>query len=301
MKKVENGKWKVKNEATRKILRLVLSCILLSTCNLTLSTAQHYIGVKGGYGAAQGRLFSNWGTSEGAMVLGKYTTGVMWKYYSATPVVGGVSAELEYQQRGYRVFGGDGPGETFTVSDTTSYKAKTRTVSSLTLPLIWQPHAYLMNRKVRVWLSAGVTFSYNLGIGDEYTETSYVAKKVDEGNNRYHWEQTATSVTVPYKMQTARDVKWGYGWLGGGGVGVLMGRWEFFAEGRYYYGMSDILRTRTKYQFNGEELIRSELDNIYITMGVYFRLGKGGILVPPRRKRNAPSDSNDFRNIKLDM
>jgi hypothetical protein len=272
----------------------------------TLSvSAQHYIGVKGGYGAAQGRLFTSWGVSEGAMIWNRYTGGVVWKYYSPQPVWGGLAAELEYQQRGYRVFGGSEPGESFIVSDSTAYTVKTRTVSTLTLPLVWQPHLYMMDRKVRVWLSAGVTLSYNLGMGDEYTVTNYDRpEKIwdDEENNRYHWgPQTATSETVPYNMQTARDVRWNYGWLGGVGVGVLMDRWEFFVEGRYYYGMSDILRTKTKYQFNDEEPIRSELDNIYITMGVCFRLGKGGILEPPLRKRRAPSGADDFRNIKLDM
>jgi hypothetical protein len=81
-------------------------------------------------------------------------------------------------------------------------------------------------------------------------------------------------------------------------VAELSGRWEFFAEGRYYYGMSDILRTKTKYQFNEEEMIRSELDNIFITVGVAFRLGKGDILAPPaRRKARTAANDNDFRNI----
>jgi hypothetical protein len=76
-------------------------------------------------------------------------------------------------------------------------------------------------------------------------------------------------------------------------------RLEIFAEGRYYYGMSDILRTKTRYVFNEEESIRSELDNLYITMGVTFRLGKGGILAPPlSKRRRAQAASDDFTTIK---
>lgn len=271
---------------------------------LSSATAQHYIGAKGGYGAAYGRVYSIWGTAESSMLWNKPTFGVVWKYFSSQQVVGGFSAELEYQARGYRIYDQGVLSSPPVISDTTTYRAKTRTVSSITMPLIWQPHLYMMNRKVRVFVSAGITLSYNLGMGDTWTATDYKATKerveVAPGVFEQRWVQTVTSETMPYEMQTARDVRWNYGWLGGLGFGVLLGRWEVFAEGRYYYGMSDILRTRTKYQFNEERSIRSELDNIYITMGVTFRLGKGGITEPPLRRRRAiPASENDFRNIKL--
>ena len=256
-------------------------------------SAQHYVGVKMGYGAAQGRFHTSYGKPETAMTWNKYTGGLVWKYFSPQQIVGGVSAEVEFQQRGYRTFdGGDPRAIAVVISDTTSYRAKTRTVSSVTVPLIWQPHLYMMNRKVRFFLSAGITVSYNTGMGDELTITDYKWNAADR-------TQTVTPVTAPYKMQTARDVRWAYGWLGGVGLSVLVNRWEIFAEGRYYYGMSDILRTKTKYLFNEEYSIRSELDNIYISLGVTFRLGKGGILAPPLRKRQAtPVGDDNFRNIK---
>jgi hypothetical protein len=80
---------------------------------------------------------------------------------------------------------------------------------------------------------------------------------------------------------------------------VLVGRFEIFAEGRYYYGMSDILRTRSRYVFNEEAAIRSELDNIFVSAGVTFRLGQGGILAPPlSKRRRAEAASDDFTTIK---
>ncbi len=248
-------------------------------------SAQHYVGVKAGYGAAHGRFFTKPDRSD--LIWNRYTGGLVWKYFSPQQVVGGVSAELEFQQRGYNLLDGDGA-----ITGEGDYEGRMRTVSSITMPLIWQPHLYMINRRVRFFLSAGVTVSYNMGIGDKLTTT------------RYNWNaetatHTPTSTTVPYKMQTARDVRWAYGWLGGAGLSVLVNRWEIFAEGRYYYGMSDILRTKTKYLFNEEGSIRSELDNIYITLGVTFRLGKGGILAPPLRKRQAaPVGDDNFRNIK---
>lgn len=273
-----------------------LICIAVLALTGTLSVSgQHYVGVKGGYGAARGRIQTVWGAPRTDMMWNKYSAGLVWKYFSPQQVVGGVSAELEFQQRGYSVYDGGNPGYiSVIVSDSTSYRTKTRTVSSITLPLIWQPHLYLMNRRVRFFLSAGITFSYNLGIGDKWTVTDY---GFDSGGNR-----TITSATASYTMQTARDVKWNYGWLGGAGFSVFIDRFEIFAEGRYYYGMSDIMRNDTKYLFNEERALRSELDNIYISVGVTFRLGKDGILAPPLRRREAvPAGDSDFRNIKLNM
>jgi hypothetical protein len=273
--------------------KYIVLCVVAAMSVLSVS-GQHYVGIKGGYGAASGRFYPV--PDKSGLVLGKYTGGVGWKYYSDKQVVGGVGLELEFQQRGYSIYDADIlPGSTGIVSDTTSYRVTTRRVSSVTLPLVWQPHLYMVNRRVRMFASLGVTLSYNTGLGDDITTTDYLW-------NRNTREQTIESETNPYVMQTARDVRWNYGFVGGFGFGVLMNRWEVFAEGRYYMGLSDILRYKTKYQFNEQGTLRSELDNIFISVGLYYRLGKGGILAPPlRRSRPAPPGDNDFRNIKLNM
>lgn len=262
--------------------------LVMLLCASTVA-GQHYVGVKGGFGGATGRFYPMYypvsggdQTFEHQTEWGKKTAGIMWKYYGTQQVLGGVGAELEFQQRGYTIAtsGINTPERNYTV--------RRRTLNSITMPLVWQPHLYFAKRRVRVFLSAGVTLSYNLDGGGKYIEQTW------RGG-----ELTGTT-TVPYTMHTARDVRWNYGWLGGFGFGVLVGRMEVFAEGRYYYGMSDILRTKTKYIFNEMGSIRSELDNVSITMGVYFRLGKGGIKEAPLRKprRAAPGES-DFRNVKL--
>ncbi len=283
------GKDNIRRNLGRRAVVIALAAF--SIFHSQSSIAQHYIGVKGGYGAASGRFQTNFGVPESAMVWNKYTAGVVWKYFSPQQIVGGLSAELEFQMRGYRTFD-DGNGDiSVVISDETEYRAKTRSVSSITLPLVWQPHLYMLNRRVRFFLSAGVTVTYNLGIGDKLTYSYY---GFDADGNR-----TVTHQTTPYEMQTARDVRWNYGWLGGAGLSVLTGRWEIFAEGRYYYGMGDIMRTSTKYLFNEEEPIRSELDNIYISVGVTMRLGKGGILAPPlSKRRRAAAGEDNFTNIR---
>jgi hypothetical protein len=289
--------------------RRALFTIALILFGMASVSAQHYIGLKGGYGGAQGRIRTVYGKRDGRLDWNRYTGGLMWRYYSSKQVVGGLQVELEYQMRGYSAyyhisdFGTENIGATAIVSDTTSYRIKTRTVSSVTLPLIWQPHVYFADRHIRLFVSAGVTFSYNLGLGDSQSYTDYKATRIEDpsAERGYRFEQTVTvGETTPYKMNRVRDIRWNYGWLGGIGVGVLFDRWEIFAEGRYYYGMGDIMRTYSKNQLNNpESVIRSELDNIYITVGVFFRLGKGGILSPRGWQRPAPVSNDDFKNIKL--
>lgn len=264
--------------------------LLLAALALVLAlpvSAQHYFGVRAGYGAASGRFYP---PKETGMFWNNYTGGIAWKYYSEQQIVGGVGAELEFQQRGYKIYDGN-------KSDSTDYVL--RRVNTITMPLIWQPHLYFFNRKVRVFINAAFTLSYNTGIGD--TET-YFRWSRDRVTN----EVVTTVETTPYKFITARDNRWNYGICGGFGVGVLFGRFEVFAEARYYYGMSDIIRNKTKYTFQ-KEFLRSELDNLYVTMGVFFRIGKGGIKAPPLklndpdRKKARQGDGSDFRNIKLEF
>jgi len=275
----------------KRIVTATIAMLLLAA-GATPLTAQHYVGVKGGYGAAHGRFEA--APAKSALVMGRYTGGVSWRYFSPLPVLGGVGADLEFQMRGYRHFRPDVEGDP--ISDTTNYTVRQRTVSSLTLPLVWQPHFYFARRHIKFSLVGGVTVSYNTGIGDTFTTSRYV---YDAGTKT----QTVTSATEDYHMTPARDVRWNYGWLGGASIGVLAGRWEVAVEGRYYYSMSDLLRNRSKYQFHDDvekwRPLRSELDNIFITVGVYYRLGKGGILSPTRRRGAVPSAVSNFGNIKL--
>ncbi len=289
MKIMDNGKWKMENEATRNRSRsrilLFIALTTFSIFNFQFSIAQHYVGVKAGYGAAHGRFYPS--PDKSGLAWGKTTAGLVWKYFSPQQVVGGVSAELEFQQRAYNLLEG-----TAAITGEGSYDGTMRTVSSITMPIMWQPHLYMINRRVRFFVSAGVTFSYNLGTGDKLTTTHY---RWDDETQTH----TPESTTTDYHMQTARDVRWNYGWLGGVGLSVLTGRWEIFAEGRYYYGMSDIVRNSTKYLFHETKTLRSELDNIYISVGVTMRLGKGGILAPPlSKRRRAAAQGDNFTNIR---
>jgi hypothetical protein len=266
---------------------LWLLAVLAAMSVPTSLSAQHYLGVKGGYGAAWGLFYPT--PAETPWEWGKYNSGGAWKYYSPQLVVGGVSVELEYQTRGYTTVDPIVPRTP--VSDTTSWYSNTRTVRSITMPIIWQPHLYFAKQRIRVFANAGVTFTYNLGVNETFTRYEHL---VDAAG-----KVTETSVTSEYRWNNARDSRLGYGICLGGGVGVLLGPCEMFAEARWYMGMSDILRTKTRYQFN--DYIRSELSNLYFNVGIFFKISKGGITEPPLRFKRAPDRirDDDFRNIKL--
>lgn len=265
-------------------------CGVLSAVLLLLwappAFAQHYIGLKGGYGAMSGRFYPKYETSS--IVWNRFSGGVAWKYYSEQQVVGGIQVELEYQMRGFQVYNSH-------ASATSTYTRTTRTVNTLTLPVIWQPHLYFAQQRVRLFVNLGVTLSYNFGVGDKLTVYNHIY-------NETSGVVTENSETTSYRMNSARDGRFNYGVCFGLGTSVVAaGPFEIFVEGRYYLGMSDILRTKTRYIFNEMGTIRSELDNIYISVGVFFRLGKGGIKEKPVRwRRIRGSGAGSFENIRLD-
>lgn len=231
----------------RKSIFLILA--LVSTLSLS---AQHYLGVRGGYGGGSVRFDP---PRETGILLGYPSAGISWKYYSPVKIVGAIELDLQYVQKGYKQFtrvGGD-----------TSYQ---RTIQAIEMPFMWQPHVYMFNRKVRAFLNLGVYLSHIIG-----SDTSTVSKMngVLYGKGKY-------------LMRSVRDNSWEYGLCGGAGISVLIHRFEVLVEARYSFGYSDLLKNGTKYPGNPQ---RSPMDMINVSFGLYYRLGKGGILAPPSAKR----------------
>lgn len=223
--------------------------------------AQHYIGVRGGWGGGTGRLEPK--PDERGTVWGLYHGGVSWKYYSKERYVGGVEADLLFMQQGFRTYDlEDVPAGSTDKAERTYYYQ--RTVNTITLPIYWQTHAYLFRRHMRVFLNLGVTLSFNYSSKEE--SYNYI---------------TGEKASGKYDMKLTRDNPFTYGLGGGAGVGWTFDRLEILFEGRYYLGYGDIYRNRNRYELNP---IRSPLDNIQFSLGVYWRLGKGGIISPPSPK-----------------
>lgn len=232
--------------------------VLLST--LTVE-AQHTVGASAGYTIGSFRPYPE---IETGSVSGG-TGGLSWRYYTNQRLVGCVGVDLEFIQRGFTV-----TQNTAAVADGDDPLLYTRNINSLMLPIVWQPHFYLANHRVRVFLEAAATFSYNLS-------STYSNESVHEYWPNEEWKGD-------YEFKLSRDNRWGYGLMGGGGIAVLVNRFEIMARVRYYFGYSDIVRNLNKYRDNGTDgaenpfsttPLRSPMDNQSISIGVNYRMGKG--------------------------
>lgn len=223
---------------------LLLSIVMCGTLH-----AQHYLGVRGGWGGGSARFTP---ARETKLEWRLYSGGLSYKFYTAQKYVGGIQIDLQYMGRGFAY-------DLQSKSDSSYH----RTINSFELPFMWQPHIYVFQRHGRIFLNLGVYLSY-MG-GSEYYYKSKKAGIYEEG---------------PYQRQITRDARWGYGLCGGAGIGFLIRRFEIAVEGRYYFGYSDVLRNGTKYQGNPTH---SPLDNINISLALYYRLSKEGIRSAPSR------------------
>ena len=64
------------------------------------------------------------------------------------------------------------------------------------LPIVWQPHFYMLRNHVRIYLEAAATFSYNI--------SSTYENEQARANGSAGWKGD-----YPFKL--ARDNRWGYG------------------------------------------------------------------------------------------
>lgn len=256
------------------MIRKIITAALLMGALFCLheTKAQHTLGFNAGYGMASGRFDPK---QETRAMWGIYTAGATWRYYGQQRFVGGFGIDLEYLQQGYSF-----APYASTTEDKKDYRYYTRHINSIMLPIVWQPHFYLIRNRFRVYLEAAATFSYMLS-------STYVNEVARDAGAEV-WEGK-----YPYKI--VRDNRWGYGLAGGGGIAVLIRRFELNFRARYYFGLSDVVRSRNKYADNNldgpenpfvSSPMRSPLDNITITVGLSYRFNKEGFTTwKPREKR----------------
>ena len=149
--------------------RIIKTLLILLATGFTLTAqAQHTFGISGGAGSFNSRIYPKYETK---MIIGAPNFGVSWRYYSLPRFVGAVGADLEYMQRGYSF------GYAYSTStdengmEKREYSFYTRRLNSIMLPLVWQPHVYLANKHLRLYLEAAFTLSYNFGGNYEYEDT----------------------------------------------------------------------------------------------------------------------------------
>lgn len=249
-----------------------LLCLLVALGAGSSAAAQHTLGFVAGYGMASGRLDPK---QESRVLWGMYSGGLTWRYYGPQRYVGGFGIDLEFLQQGFSF----APNAS-QVDDKADYLYYTRRINSVVLPIVWQPHFYMLRNRMRVYLEAAATFSYNFS-------SSY--------ENEQARESGASDWKGDYPFRPERDNRWGYGLAGGGGVAVLIRQFELNFRVRYYFGYSDILRNRNKYADNATDSaenpfwatpMRSPLDNLNISIGLSYRFNKEGFRAwKPRPKK----------------
>ncbi len=241
---------------------LIRKIVLLTTLLLTIGAEgadaqRQYFGFKGGWGEGDVRLYPHWTSPP---VWGKLNGGFFWVYYGggkdsaylADNYTGGVCVEVELLQRGFQYAALD--------RNTKKYTYR-RAMNTIMVPVMWQPHALLMDERLRIFLNAGATLSYNLDCGSkEYYFLTETGELVDE---------------YDYEWISVRDNRWGYGLVVGLGAGWRVAdKWEIMSEFRYYFGYSDIVKRKTIYL--GTQFLRSPLDNINLSLGVAYSWGHSG-------------------------
>lgn len=226
------------------------------------ASAQHTLGFVAGYGMGNGRFQPQ---QEMRARWGMYSGGLTWRYYGTQRFVGGFGIDLEFLQQGFSF-----ATNASMVEEKADYLYYTRNINSVVLPIVWQPHVYMFRNHLRVYLEAAATFSYNFS-------SNYENEQVRE-NGAADWEGD-------YRFKLPRDNRWGYGLAGGGGIAVLIRRFELNFRVRYYFGFSDIVRNRNKYADNSDDgsenpfwatPLRSPLDNLSISVGLSYRFNKQG-------------------------
>ena len=220
-------------------------------------------------------------------IWGTWQSGVSWRYYSLPRFVGCIGLDLNWMQRGFSY----APYASI-YDDKKQYKYYRRNYNTLMIPVVWQPHFYLIKNHLRVYLEAAVTFSYNFAATFENGEPYTFGSASGQGS----------VIKGKYDMRPERDNRFCYGLAGGAGFDLLFGQIEVGVRARYDFGYSDIMRNRNKYYDNGLDQqnkpgenpfwytpLRSPLDNITISLKVGWRFNKTGFdswfYKPPKRDK----------------
>ena len=260
----------------RRFIKILALVFALSVTAVAESSAQHTIAVTGGTGYATARPYPD---QEMKPIWGTYQAGFSWRYYSMPRFIACFGIDVELLQRGFSF----APYPHFYESKK-DYKYYKRTINSIIIPIVWQPHFYLFKKHLRVYLEAAPTFSYNFA-SKFYNEEEYIYAMTEDGSV-LPFEAIKEG---KYEFRLERDNRFSFGLRGGGGFDLIFGQIEVGVRAMYDFGYSDILRNRNKYYTNnldgvekpGENPfyntpLRSPLDNLTISMKVGFRIGKAG-------------------------
>ncbi|MFI3314501.1 MAG: outer membrane beta-barrel protein [Rikenellaceae bacterium] len=230
----------------RKINILSLIVVILLVLPY-IASAQQYLGIRGGAGAGSIRLVP---LEETQYNLATPLAGLTYRYYGGDVGVGGISVELNAQQKSFKV-----------LPCVKSDSAYIREISQIEIPFFWQPHIELSKDKAWIYLNIGPYVAYNISSTERFVSSAGVLE--DSDGNLWDYE---------YEFDSQRDNRFEYGIAAGVGFRMLLTKqFDLSFEMRYSLGYSDILKNVTKYSDNPTN---SPLDFITASIGISYRLSK---------------------------
>ncbi|MBR2031296.1 MAG: PorT family protein [Alistipes sp.] len=255
----------------KRFIKIVTFVFIFSVVAVAESSAQHTIAVTGGSGFATARPYPDQVMKP---IWGTYQVGFSWRYYSMPRFIACFGIDVELLQRGFSF-----APYPYKYETKKEYRYYTRTLNSIMIPIVWQPHFYLFKKHLRVYLEAAPTFSFN-----------FASKFHNDEKHSININGTVDApISGKYEFRTERDNRFSYGLRGGAGFDLIFGQFEFGVRAMYDFGYSDILRNRNKYYSNNLDSItkpgenpfyytplRSPLDNLTISVKLGFRIGKAG-------------------------
>lgn len=255
----------------KRFIKIVAFVFIFSVVAVSESSAQHTIAVTGGSGFATARPYPDQVMKP---IWGTYQVGFSWRYYSMPRFIACFGIDVELLQRGFSF-----APYPYKYETKKEYRYYTRTLNSIMIPIVWQPHFYLFKKHLRVYLEAAPTFSFN-----------FASKFHNDEKHSININGTVDApISGKYEFRTERDNRFSYGLRGGAGFDLIFGQFEFGVRAMYDFGYSDILRNRNKYYSNNLDSItkpgenpfyytplRSPLDNLTISVKLGFRIGKAG-------------------------
>lgn len=274
----------------KRIFSILALVVAFSIAVVVESSAQHTIAVTGGTGFATARPYPS---QTMRPIWGTYEAGVSWRYYSMPRFIACIGIDVELLQRGFSF--APYPNKYENKKD---YRYYTRTLNSIMVPIVWQPHFYLFKNHLRVYLEAAPTFSFN-----------FCSKFYNDEKHAINIDGTVEApISGEYEFRAERDNRFCYGLRGGAGLDLIFGQVEVGVRAMYDFGYSDILKNRTKYYDNlldsqtkpGENPfyytpLRSPLDNLTISVKVGFRIGKEGFEEWRWKRPNLPKNKEVFK------
>ena len=274
----------------KRFIKILTFAFALSVVISFESSAQHTLAVTGGTGFATARPYP---AQEMKPIWGTYQAGISWRYYSMPRFIACFGIDVELLQRGFSF-----APYPYLYENKKDYKYYTRTVNSIMVPIVWQPHAYLFKKHLRVYLEAAPTFSFNFS--SKFHNDEKYSIKIDGS--------IPAPISGKYEFRPERDNRFSYGLRGGAGFDLIFGQFEFGVRAMYDFGYSDILRNRNKYYDNlldselkpGENPfyytpLRSPLDNLTLSVKLGFRIGKEGFQEWYWKKPAFPKNKEVFK------